>query len=169
MTGETYIVYRYRKDIVLTEDYVERWKAAGYRYCEKRLCFHKKLMKSFLLFFVESYGRQKIKLLYDNKGIAHSSYVIPYCAKFSFMGRHDYQIGPCNTREDCRGKSLYPSMLNQIGREIIESKPDSNVYVLIRERNLSSNKGIQKANFEAVGTIRKTSFLKHYKKCIWKE
>ncbi len=164
-----YCVYRFKKanNVQDSDDVVAKWKQEGYSYSEKLFRGEKRLLKAILLFMIETGGKYRIKCLDDKEGLVHYSFIIPYCRKFSFMKKHDYQIGPCYTREDCRGKNIYPDMLMQISKEILEESPDSDIYVLIREQNEASLKGIAKADFEMVGRCTKTPMLKHYKECEW--
>ncbi len=148
-----------------TDDIVEKWKDNNWIYGESARCIEKWLFSRWFLFFISSAGKQKIKYLRDSKGIVHYSFVIPYCAKFSFMKKEDYQIGPCWTREEQRGKGIYVDMLTQITKEITQIRPQANIYMLVRKQNSSSIKGIEKADFKKVGVCKKTRFFKIYKKC----
>lgn len=99
--------------------------------------------------------------------VIHYSFVIPYCRKFSFMNKHDVCIGPCWTKEEYRGKGLYGNVLNFIAKTVLAKTPDADLYALVREANVSSTKGIHKANYIPAGKCTKTKYLKHYKKADW--
>ena len=55
----------------------------------------------------------KSKLVHvdDERGQMHASYLLGKSFKFPFLGQDDYEIGPCVTRVDCRGRGLYPDVL----------------------------------------------------------
>jgi len=108
-------------------------------------------------------SKGKLKIFYfksENGEILHTSYVIPKCNKFPFMGNEDYEIGPCNTIESARGRGLYPRMLKYITRCI--QYEGAHFWMLVNENNAASIKGVEKAGFALVGYAEKTKYLKRY-------
>ena len=162
MTKGSYVVYQYSKGSKYSADKLD-WKKLGYDLKIKKISCEKVLRLRIALFLFVSRGKYKIYCLYDRKGLVHFSFLIPYCLKFSFMNKADYQIGPCWTREDHRGQGLYGKMLLHIARDVISNNKSSNVYVLVREANIESTRGIEKVNFMKIGVCKKTKYLKHYK------
>jgi len=162
-----YCLYKVNKEMEIEhpENIIEQWKSRGYVYSKKKLRGEKRLWIAICMYMIETYGKYHIYCLDDYKGIVHYSFVIPYCRKFSFMQEKDYLLGPCYTRDDCRGQRIYPNMLMHISKEILEVTPEADIYILIREENLESLKGIAKTNFELVGKCTKTKILKYYKPC----
>ncbi len=159
---EEYIVYKYDKAV---DNCSGIWQFQD-TICEvvRNVSLDKDLLYKKILFSVATKGRQQIVCIRNDKGeIIHYSFVIPYCKKFSFMNKKDVCIGPCWTREDWRGKGIYGKVLDYIAAYVLNKNPEADLFVLIREANISSNKGIRKANYVPVGTIRKTKILKHYK------
>lgn len=163
--SEQYIVYKNNK-ISSVSTNILYWNSIKYSLKVKKISVNKKLFVKVIFFLLVSKGKLKIYCLYDKKGLAHFSFLIPYCAKFSFMGKGDYQIGPCWTREDCRGQGLYGKMLSFISNQKIKDSSNQNTFVLVREANKESTKGIMKTNFIRVGVCSKTKYLKHYKNVV---
>lgn len=134
----------------------------------KNIYVDSELMKKKLLFAIASKGRYMICYVKNTKNeIVHYSFMVPHCRKFSFMNDGDIQIGPCWTKETYRGKGIYGKVLNYIAQTILRGNKEANLYVLIREANVSSIKGIRKADFVPVGKCKKTAFLKHYQVVEW--
>lgn len=119
-----------------------------------------KLVAVRCLFQLITLGKAKVYCYRYNGELVHTSYVIPKCCKFPFLNKHDYEIGPCFTYPQYRGKGYYPQMLKYICSNI---KTENSVfYMIVDETNLSSIKGIEKAGFQRCGTIKVTRFLKRY-------
>ena len=162
--NEKYIVYQFEKSNCAIDEF--HWEDLGYILKIKKFSIEKVLRIRIILFLLASRGKHKIYCLYDKKGLAHYSFLIPYCPKFSFMKKDDYFIGPCWTREDCRGQGLYGKMLSYIAKDVIKKNRSSDVHGLIREANVESTRGIRKACFKEIGFCQKTKYLKHYKSVI---
>ena len=106
-------------------------------------------------------GKSYIYYSKDNTGkVVHTSYVIPKCIKFPFLSDNDYEIGPCMTIPEYRGKGIYPQVLNYI---TYSCGRDTKFYMLVNPTNESSIKGIKKANFKFCGKVIVTK-LKQYQK-----
>ncbi len=164
--SEAYVIYRYDKTASPSLNFYahDRIKIRG----GGEITLDKKLAKKKFLFSVVTGGRYKICCVENSNGeLIHYSFIIPHCAKFSFMKKGDIQIGPCWTRPDHRGQGIYGTVLNYIAQKALESNPQANMYVLIREANIPSTKGIHKANYVPVGEVKKTKYLKLYKKAEW--
>lgn len=119
-----------------------------------------KLMAIRCLFQIITLGKAQLYCYRENDELVHTSYVIPKCCKFPFMGKDDYEIGPCFTFPKFRGKGYYPKMLKHICSNIGSEK--STFYMFVDENNLSSTKGIEKAGFQRCGTIKVSRILKRY-------
>ncbi len=59
-------------------------------------------------------GAYRVWCAYDGDFVVHTSYVIPKCNKFPFLNGDSYEIGPCHTNSDYRGKGIYPAVLTEI-------------------------------------------------------
>ena len=112
------------------------------------------------LFQISTLGKARVFYLRENGKLIHTSYVIPRCFKFSYLGEEDYQIGPCYTYPEYRGKGYYPKMLGYICEKIGTDK--TVFYMTVDESNHPSIKGIEKAGFKRCGNIKTTKLLKRY-------
>ena len=130
------------------------------------LCGEKPSLKTGLVrfyFWLLSRGRVNIFYVQTDKGeILHMSYVLPRCFKFPFMKKRDYEIGPCYTVEHARGQGLYPKTLSHI----VGSKQygERCFWMLVKESNVASIRGVEKSGFVFVGYVEKTRIMKRYLK-----
>lgn len=116
-------------------------------------------------FQIITLGKAKLYFICDSKTgkVKHFSYVVPKCYKFAFLKNGDYEIGPCFTFPEFRGKNIYPTMLNYITGNLGDE--NSTFYIVVENTNLPSLKGIEKANFKRCGTVKKSGILKRYQRC----
>lgn len=100
---------------------------------------------------LKTFGKAIVYYYYDEhqSDVQHTSFLIPYCNKFPFMKKKDFQIGPCYTKRTARGKGLYPKVLNFIVLE--NSHNNSDFYMIVNDNNPASVKGIKKAGFIETG------------------
>lgn len=119
-----------------------------------------KLLGTRLLFQIMTLGRAKIFYISNSEDLVHTSYVVPRCFKFAFMGRDDYEIGPCMTYPQYRGKGIYPSALRWICKEVGNGR--STFYMIVDEKNTASIRGMEKAGFKKYGIVKVTKFTKRY-------
>ncbi len=114
----------------------------------------KKTTLSEFMFWLLSFGKCKSYSVISLKdgSIIHKSVTVGCNIKFPFLKRKDYEIGPCHTNPEYRGKGLYPYILQYIVRDL---SSHNNFYILIREDNLSSRRGVEKAGFTEIGTVYK--------------
>ena len=82
-------------------------------------------------------------------------------AKFAFLKQNDYEIGPCRTDIDYRGKGIYPYVLKYIVNYF--GSEDSNFYMIVNENNASSRRGCEKAGFTIADEVEKTKY-----RSVWK-
>lgn len=125
---------------------------------EEHIGFSAKLVR--LYFWVITFGKYRIYYLLDNDRVVHTSYLVPKCSKFPFMGKNDLEIGPCFTEEQYRRKGGYAYMLERITTSA--EYENAHFYMIVRDTNLPSVKGIEKSGFERCGTIVRTKLLKRY-------
>lgn len=126
---------------------------------------HWKTALSRLYFWAITKGKLEIYYILSEAGrVAHTSYVVPACYKFPFMQKGDYEIGPCQTEENSRGKGLYVKTLNRITSEQAYEK--AVFYMLVSEDNIPSVRGIEKAGFLPDGHAVRTGKLKTYVKVV---
>jgi hypothetical protein len=63
-------------------------------------------------------------------------------------------IGQCKTDEACRGKRIYPYMLQYIAREVFATSRHGRIYILVSPSNKPSIRGIESAGFTFVARLR---------------
>lgn len=119
-----------------------------------------KLIGKRLLFQVMTLGKAKMYYIFNGRNLVHTSYVVSKCRKFPFMGKDDYEIGPCFTDPQYRGQGIYPSVLcwicNSIGND------NTAFYMIVDESNTSSIRGIEKAGFKKCGIVKIAGFTRRY-------
>ncbi len=130
----------------------------------KRFYFDKVFIKQMVYNSVICGFKQKVYYTEDEKGLTQYIMCIGKCQKFPFLKKNDCILGPGWTREDVRGKGLLAKMLNYICQDVLKEHPDANIYAVVREENVSSTKGIFKADFKKIGYVEKTPKLKIYSK-----
>lgn len=111
-------------------------------------------------FWLISQGKACVYYLLDGNRTVHTALVVPKCAKFPFLGKNEYEIGPCVTSPDYRRKGSYAYVLEHITTSL--EYEGSRFYMIVTDTNIPSVKGIEKAGFEACGTVKKSRFLKIY-------
>jgi len=83
-----------------------------------------------------------IGVLDKNNQLIHYSYCSGRGFSYPFINKKEIVIGPCWTKEDCRGKGIYPAVLGNIC-----SDPEIKYYIFCKPENSSSKKGIAKLAF----------------------
>lgn len=113
-----------------------------------------------ILFQIMTFGKAQIYYVENNDGeLVHTSYVVPACGKFPFMGKRDIEIGPCYTYPAFRGKGIYPRVLSEICRRYQDAPA---IYMIVDKANEPSIKGIEKAGFVRCGLVSKSRIAKRY-------
>lgn len=111
-----------------------------------------------LFWYVITYGKCYIYFCKDDDMQIHFTYVMRRCFKFPFLKGEDIHIGPCWTHENYRGKGIYPAVLYNV---CTENKGDK--YMIIDDKNISSQKGVYKAGFSKIGSLIKSRIFKIYR------
>lgn len=94
------------------------------------------------------------QILRDNK-VLSTAQLCPKLPIFAFINnRGGWHIGPCMTINEERGKGFYPLLLQYI----IDEHPERKYYMIIDENNISSQKGVEKLNFQLFAVGHKDSF-----------
>lgn len=160
-TKDKYLIYKYdRSKKVEKPDCIDDMRVK--RFSGKRA------LKADILFSIASFFRQRVLLVFDKEGkFVHYSYIVPKCKKFPFLKKDDVLIGPCFTEKSFRGKGVYPYILTSIAELYTEKKQGPDVYVVVRNNNGPSNRGIEKGSFVVCGEVYKSMCLKHYKYVEW--
>lgn len=122
---------------------------------------HKQSPKQILMilyWFLISKGKYKIYYVRDGNLVIHTSYCISKCYKFPFMKNNDIHIGPCETSSAYRGRGIYPNVLLRI----ICDNQNSDFYMIIDDKNISSQKGVSKVGFKKIQNLKYNTILKTY-------
>ena len=155
----------YSEDTVLGNDFlrqcsVKRFVPRPFRLWLREEKKSVKVAFGRLYFWLITKGKSQVWYLQNGCEIIHTSTVVPKCCKFPFLQVGEYEIGPCVTREDHRGKGIYPYVLNCI----TASQKGATFYMIVRSTNQSSIQGIKKAGFCRCGTVVKSGIFKTYRK-----
>lgn len=118
-------------------------------------------LSRFLFSIVSNPFKARLAHVEDDFGRVHSSFVVPHNFKFPFLGKKDFEIGPCYTRNDCRGIGIYPDVLKYICSSIGDE--GSRFFMLVSPENKSSIRGIEKAGFKLTGKVRRSDRLRRWK------
>ena len=122
---------------------------AGFKQLIMRAYFYLITLGKFYIYYAVS----------ENNEIVHTSFVLGRCFKFKFLQKGEYEIGPCITKKEYRGRGIYPAVLKRIINE--KNKYIKTLYIFCHKGNISSIRGILKAGFIQDGILRK-GILKTY-------
>ena len=121
-------------------------------------------IKSFLvrkLFTWMSKGEMLIFSAYNaSNQLMHTSYVVPRCWKFPYLHENEYEIGPCHTFSQFRGRGIYPRILRHIVSTV--GTEETKFYMVVNSNNESSIRGIEKAGFSRIGIMEVRGITKRY-------
>ena len=99
----------------------------------------------------------------DFDTLIHESYVF----KKVFLLKSIHKIGPvigdCFTNKHYRGQAIYPVVINYMAKHLLENN-SKEVFVVVNKSNKSSIKGIEKAGFDKLASIRAKRWLWFYLK-----
>ena len=114
-----------------------------------------------LYFQIMTYGKAKLICAINDCGeVMHTSYLVPRCFKFCFLDKNDFEVGPCYTNPNFRGKGIYPAVLDYICSNYGNKK--TMFYMIVDDNNVSSIRGIEKAGFRICGRVKKSYLFKRY-------
>ena len=126
-----------------------------------RLKEHQSHSIMYLFWFFITRGRYKIVYLYDEKNMIHYSHILPRFFKLSFMNSVDLMIGPSWTREDYRGKGIFPAIILSIIKNF--KKDGRSFHIFTHTDNFASQKAITKVCFHQWARGKKTKKFGIYK------
>ncbi len=115
----------------------------------------------YLFWFVFSKRKYRIYYVADQDRIVHLSHVISKNPKFPFLGPDDFEIGPCWTDPEYRGRGLYPCVLSQIVADYQDYV--GKLFIFAEKKNKASLGGISKSGFKFIGSGSKTGALGIYR------
>lgn len=103
----------------------------------------------------ELISRRKKKYFIQDKGVlVHQSFLFNTVFLLQLIHKKGVVIGDCYTHPDYRGKSIYPSVIHSIAKEVLQNATNKAVFMIVNQDNLSSIKGIEKAGFKKCATIK---------------
>lgn len=103
----------------------------------------------------------KIKYsIVDNQMIIHKSFLFKKLNILKLINKIGPTIGDCVTIQECKGKSIYPFVINHIAKEVLETQKE--VFIIVNTDNISSIKGIEKAGFKLYTRVQAKRFLLYY-------
>jgi len=110
------------------------------------------------LWFLITLGNYKVIYIKKGGNIVHYSYLIPKNFRFPFMGKKDFQIGPCLTYPEYRNLGIYSKVLRLIPSLFGET--GTIFWIYTSQKNTSSQRVIEKSGFEFVANMKISSFLR---------
>ena len=111
----------------------------------------------------ELISRGKKKYFIEDKGVlVHQSFLFNTVFLLRLIRKKGPIIGDCYTHPDYRGKSIYPSVINSIAKEVLQNAKNKAVFMVVNQDNLSSIKGIEKAGFKKYSSIYTKRWLFFY-------
>jgi RimJ/RimL family protein N-acetyltransferase len=77
------------------------------------------------------------------------------------MKKRDFEIGPCFTYPEFRGRGIYVKVIKSICSQIGNNK--TVFYMIVDKNNIASVKGIEKAGFRKYGEVKVSKIFKRYR------
>lgn len=115
----------------------------------------------YLFWYVMTYGNYKIVYLQKDDEIIHYTHILPKIFKLPFLSENDLEIGPSWTKEEYRGKEIFPSVIDYIVRSF--EQQDRKFYIFAHADNKSSLKAIEKSSAVKIGRGYKTKWFGIYR------
>ena len=119
----------------------------------------------YLYWLIISYFELAIYYVKNGEKIIHTSLVTGKSFKFPFMKKNDWHIGPCVTVEGYRGRGIYPKVLQKITYDFYKrnNSSQSSLYMIVKDTNIPSIKGVHKAGFVKIADIVKNRWFCSYR------
>ncbi|WP_191859169.1 hypothetical protein [Hanstruepera ponticola] len=99
----------------------------------------------------------------DLNTLVHESYVFKKVFLLKSIHKNGPVIGDCFTNKQYRGQAIYPVVINYIAKHLLENN-SKEVFVVVNKSNKSSIKGIEKAGFDKLASIKAKRWLWFYSK-----
>lgn len=97
----------------------------------------------------------------DKNILVHESYLFKKVFLLKSINESGPVIGDCYTNKAFRGQSIYPIVINSIAKKLL-TNDYKKVFVIVNQSNMSSIKGIEKAGFSKLASIKATRWLWFY-------
>ncbi len=111
----------------------------------------------------EAYGSKTRFFIKDLDVLVHESYLFERIYLLKSIRRTGPVIGDCFTNKHYRGQSIYPFVINYIAEKMLVDGCKE-VFMVVNQSNISSIKGIEKAAFQKIASIKATRWLWFYLK-----
>lgn len=98
----------------------------------------------------------------ENRILVHRSFLYEKIHLLKLLQKKGPAIGNCYTNPECRGKSIYPFVINYIATELIKEDKNRQVFIIVNSDNVNSIRGIEKAGFEYYASIKAKRWLFFY-------
>ena len=115
----------------------------------------------YLFWYLFSRRKYLIYHLTDGLRLVHVSHVVGRNPKFAFLGPDDFEIGPCWTHPDFRGRGLYGQVLKRIVADFADDP--GRLVIFAEQDNAASLRGIAKAGFRSCGVGEKSGWVGVYR------
>lgn len=118
----------------------------------------------------EMLPKGKKKYFITENGVSvHNSLLFNKLNILKLIQKKGPAIGDCFTNPDFRGKSIYPFVISHISNETLIENKIKEVFIIVNSDNRSSIRGIEKAGFEKVASIKARRWLLFYfkKEILW--
>lgn len=129
--------------------FVSAWKALGWR-CRGGLFFVVIRRTLNGLLALKSPFCERVLIVVKDGLIIHYSFVTPAVSRLGFASEGDLEIGGCWTDPDFRGRRLFPYSLTCIRKHFSKT-----VWVVCREANFSSIRGLLSAGFDPYAYVER--------------
>jgi hypothetical protein len=100
----------------------------------------------------------------DNGLVIHESFLYSKIYLLKSIKKQGPVIGDCKTIKSHRGQSIYPYVINHIARDVFDNNINNEVFMVVDTTNVNSIKGIEKAGFHRVASIKAKRWLWFYLK-----
>ena len=161
MPDKQQIYWFYQRDRLKLIEIDDKFKHFFFKPTIFNLKLHKGSVTLYLFWYIFSLGRYRIFYIVDKSSntVAHYSHILPKIFKYSFMKKNELFISNCYTSSNFRGFRLYPFALYFIGK----SFTNYIVWGGVRENNIPSIKGLDRAGYKKVSVGYKSKFLGIYR------
>lgn len=106
-------------------------------------------------------GKKKY-FITENGVCVHSSTLFNTLYILNLILKKGPAIGDCFTHFDYRGKSIYSFVLNYIAKEMLLENKSKELFIIVNSTNISSIRGIEKAGFKKIASIKARRWLLFY-------
>ena len=161
MTKKQQIYWFYKNEKINLVEIDDKFSFNFFKPTIFNLRLHQGSVLLYLFWYIFSFGKYQIFYIIDkrNNKVAHYSNILPKIFKYSFMKKNELFITNCYTDPEFRGCRLYPFALSFIAKSL----KDYVIWGGVRNNNIASIKGLERAGFKKVANVSKTRVFGIYK------